>query len=160
MGWVGGGVNPSWVFLHIAYVLHTYLYTHLILYMKYIHIYVYTMCVYVYTWYTHACIYTYPIVISFRGEIYLSPGGRAGIDWGGDTPRYYTKPQKTIQSPKLPPTDNTKPRQTIQSPDRLYKAPKRPYKDLAYQTKPQVLNKTKTFSTKTSTHLTRQQSFI
>ena len=41
-------------------------------------------------------------------------GGR-GIDWGGDTSGYHTKPQKTIQSSNRlhkAPTDNTKPRQT------------------------------------------------
>ena len=39
-------------------------------------------------------------------------GEGEGIDWGGDTSGYYTKPQKTIQSPDRQykaPTDNTKP---------------------------------------------------
>ena len=27
-------------------------------------------------------------------------GERGGIDWGGDTSGYYTKPKKIIQSPK------------------------------------------------------------
>ena len=52
----------------------------------------------------------------------VGPGG--GIDWGGDTSGYYTKPQKTIQSPKTlykAPTDYTKPQQTIQSPNKTKK---------------------------------------
>ena len=40
-----------------------------------------------------------------RGE--GGEGGEGGIDWGGDTPRYDTKPLKIIQSP-----------------NRLHKAPK------------------------------------
>ena len=42
------------------------------------------------------------------------------------TPKGYTKPRQTIQSPDWlykAPTDFTKPRQTIESPDRQYKAP-------------------------------------
>ena len=45
-------------------------------------------------------------------------GGVGGIDWGWDTLGYCTKPQKIIQSP-----------------DRQYKASKRVYKDIKYQTK-------------------------
>ena len=62
----------------------------------------------------------------------MRPGrGGRGIDWNGDTPRYYTQPQNTIQSPKKlyraptdctkPPKDYAKPRQTIQRPKILDK---------------------------------------
>ena len=44
--------------------------------------------------------------------------GEGGIEWGGDTSRYYTKPWQNIQSPtKL-------------------------YKDITYSTKPQMFDKT------------------
>ena len=51
-------------------------------------------------------------------------GGGGGIDWGGDTPGYYTKPYKTIHSPDTlykAPTHYTKPQQTIQGPKTLRK---------------------------------------
>ena len=48
-----------------------------------------------------------------------------GIDSGGDTSRYYTKAQKTIQSPN----------RIYKAPRRLYKALKRLHKDINYYTK-------------------------
>ena len=54
-------------------------------------------------------------------------GGGGGIDWGGDAPRYYTKPQKTIQSAKRlykAQTNYTKPQKTIQRVRVLEKDPK------------------------------------
>ena len=62
-------------------------------------------------------------------------GGRVGIDWGGDTSGYYTKPRQTIQSPKAlykaqtiyrkprkeytkAQKDYTKPREIIQIPQK------------------------------------------
>ena len=62
-------------------------------------------------------------------------GGGGGDTFGGDTSRYYTKPQKTIQRADRPYKALkifAKPRQTLPRPDRLYKVPKRLYKDAKY----------------------------
>ena len=50
----------------------------------------------------------------------MTPGG--GMNWGGDTFRYFTKPRQTIQSPERlykAPEKYTKPRVTIQRPQNL-----------------------------------------
>ena len=63
------------------------------------------------------------------------PRGLGGIHWGGDTPKDYTKPRQTIQSPgildKAPetlykaPTDYIKPRQTIPRPRKTIPSPRK-----------------------------------
>ena len=82
---------------------------------------------------------------------------KGGIDWCEDTPRYYTKPQKTIQSPDRlhkAPTNYTKPRQTSQSPKKTtqshqkYTKPiKQLYKD------PNILDKSLTYSTRLANNI-------
>ena len=53
------------------------------------------------------------------------PRGLGGIHWGGDTPKDYTKPRQTIQSPGI-----------------LDKAPETLYKALNIRQRPKILDKT------------------
>ena len=86
----------------------------------YIYIYIYSKDKYVTTHQQSSNLYT-------RETLQPSAVGQAergGIDWGGDTSGYWTKPQKTIQSPNRlykAPKQYTKPRQTSQSPQKVYK---------------------------------------
>ena len=61
------------------------------------------------------------------------PGG--GIHWGGDTPKDYTKPRQTIQSPGI-----------------LDKAPETLYKCFEYWTKTQNIKQKLTISNKNPKH--------
>ena len=88
----------------------------------YIYIYIYIL-IYIYIYIYAACLLGWHFAPSKQTPPW-GPGGagRAGIDRGGDTQRYYKKPQGTIQSPRTlykAPTGYAKPRQTTQRPKEI-----------------------------------------
>ena len=64
-------------------------------------------------------------------EAHVALDTLGGVDWGGDTSRYFTKPQNSIQSPDRL---YKAPKRLDRAPGRLYEAPKKLYKDLKYET--------------------------
>ena len=70
--------------------------------------------------------------------IYTSSWG--GIHWGGDTPKDYTKPRQTIQSPGI----------LDKAPETLYKAPETLHKHIHIRQKPLNIRQTPKIFNKSS----------